>query len=44
MVTLTMFLTMECVIVDKPKEEKGGDAHGHGGGMGMGGMGGGMGF
>jgi chaperonin GroEL len=38
----SMFLTMECVIVDKPKEDKGGDAHGHGGGMG--GMGGGMGF
>lgn len=37
----SMFLTMECVIVDKPKEEKA-DAHGHGGGMG--GMGGGMGF
>jgi chaperonin GroEL len=39
----SMFLTMECVIVEKPKAEAAGaDAHGHGGGMG--GMGGGMGF
>jgi chaperonin GroEL len=39
----SMFLTMECVIVEKPKAEAASDSHGHGGG-GMGGMGGGMGF
>ncbi len=37
----SMFLTMECVIVDKPKTEPAHEAHGGGG---MGGMGGGMGF
>jgi chaperonin GroEL len=36
-----LFLTTECVIVEKPKKDEP-DMHGHGGGMG--GMGGGMGF
>src|SRR5437764_3159136 len=38
-----LLLTTDCIVVEAPKKDKGGDDHGHPGGGGMGGMGGGMG-